>query len=134
MASDLQRFVQPIQVAIFGQQVDQLSDVVTGVEKQRTQRLIDADLQATYPVQHAFSNMGELNDGHQAKQAGRTFDGVGHPEQAIDGVHVEGRLLDLQQRVFHLQQQLATFSDEGLQHVVHVHRLGHGIRLRSIGR
>ena len=88
--------------------------MIAGFEQHRNQTGIDLDAAVAQPVQHVFDDVREADNRIQAEQACRALDGVRRTEDRADGVIVAGLAFQLQQRLFHRLQQLASLDDESL--------------------
>ena len=92
--------------------VDQLGDVVLGIQQHRHEFAVDAELAIAHEVEHVLEPLRKAFDQLQLEQPGRAFDGVGRTKHRIDALAGLALGLDLEQRGFHAREQFAGFFDE----------------------
>ncbi len=94
---------------------NQQRNMIATLEQQLDQVTIYRQFAFSQLVEHILDHMGEGHDGVEAKQPGRTLDGMGSAEQGIDGIVIlQWLVFELQQDIFHFLQQPAAFFDIGL--------------------
>jgi hypothetical protein len=102
-----------------GEDVEQRAEVVAAFEHDRRQLAADRDLAVAQLVENVFDLVREGFDEVALDDAGATLDGVRGAEDGAEIVGVVGRLLELEQAVFHREQLVAALGDEGTGQFVH---------------
>jgi hypothetical protein len=102
-----------------GEDVEQRAEVVAAFEHHRRQFAADRDFAVAQLVEDVFDLVREGFDEVAFDDAGATLDGVRGAEDGAEVVGVVGRLLELEQAVFHGEQLVAAFGDEGTGQFIH---------------
>jgi hypothetical protein len=93
--------------------------VVAAFEHDCRQFAADGDFAVAQLVEDVFDLVREGFDEVAFDDAGATLDGVCGAEDGAEIVGVVGRLLELEQAVFHGEQLVAALGDEGTGQFVH---------------
>ncbi|KFB68570.1 MAG: hypothetical protein CAPSK01_001966 [Candidatus Accumulibacter vicinus] len=101
------------------QGVEQRAQVVAALEQDRRQFAADGDFTVAQLVEDVLDLVREGFDEGAFDDARAALDGVRGAENGAQVVGVVGRLLELEQAVFHGQQLVAAFIDEGAGQFVH---------------
>jgi hypothetical protein len=99
--------------------VEQRAEVVAAFEQDRRQFAADRNLAVAQLVENVLDLVREGFDEVALDDAGTALDGVRGAEDGAEIVGVVGRLLELEQSVFHRQQLVAALGDEGTGQFVH---------------
>ncbi len=116
----LSLFIRTERFPLFGHQADQAFDVIPALQQILDECFTDRQLLVAHLIEQILDDVGEADDGLQAKQAGGALDGVGCPEDGADELAIVRLVFQRQQCGLHLLEQLTCLGDVGLQGLIKI--------------